>query len=837
MRKQMLVFGRYSALLLAVTMTLMALRQPTDDDDALGRVLAQLAAYGQQYPHEKVYLHTDRRAYLPGETMWLKGYLFNGVSRVADSSSGAIFVDLVSATGRKILLDTRLRAAAGYAEGYLTLPDTLSTGRYTLRAYTSWMRNFSEEFYHNQPIDVFKPDAPPAERTGNASLPPDVQFLPEGGHWVMGLPSRVAFKSLNKSGVGMDVEGFVLDTKKDTVIGFRSQHLGMGYFSLTPEAGQAYTAYARAPGTTAYTSYTMPAPQTTGYTMQVDNLSNKESIRVFVVHNVPTAPNATTATSPGSTTDVAASQPKLSLLAQMNGVPIHAVQAPTSRTRFMVLIPRNKCSEGIVHITLFDEKGRPVSERLVYSAKNEIINVAVAPVKPKTGIRQRVDLGVTTTDFAGKPVAANLSLAVTDTRQQPSERPYAPTLVSYLLLTSDLTGYVEQPGYYFDQKDKDRLNKLDVLMMTQGWRRFTWEKVMAKTFPPTTYFVDPGLTLGGTVYMGTSRMPVGGVSLTVMLTRKDSTRDMLAMVSDEQGRFFLQGIDLVDTNTVFVQAMRGQSRNFNVVLDKLYSPRVRLVRPPAVPLDIDFAELAELLKRQKEYLEIERQIRANREFQLQAVVVKAKRTDPYANQRSMYGTPDNTLVVDDIVAAGQSSVFDLIRRLPGVLVSGGGATPSVTVRGSAPMFMIDGMRSDAQAVASISPQTVANIDVVKGAGASIMGASSVINVITRRGGGANNNNQNLSGIKSPGVSVEKIVGYAPKREFYAPRYDAPTPEERYRPDFRATLHWAPTIRTDATGKGTTSFYASDAKTTLRIVVQGATTSGYPGFVETTMKVE
>ncbi|MBO0932095.1 TonB-dependent receptor plug domain-containing protein [Fibrella aquatilis] len=836
MRKQILVFGRYAALLLAVATTLLALRPATDDGDALGQVLAQLAAYGQQYPYEKAYLHTDRRAYLPGETMWLKGYLFYGNTRTVDSASGAIFVDLVGPNGRKILLDTRLRSKAGYAEGYLTLPDTLSTGRYTLRAYTSWMRNFSEEFYHNQPIDVFKPDAPPAERTGNASLPPDVQFMPEGGRWVAGLPARMAFKALSKSGVGMDVEGFVLNDKKDTVMGYSSQHLGMGYFSLTPEAGQSYTAFARAPGATAYTSYTLPAVQATGYTIQVDNLSNKDNIRVFVSHNIPTPPDAATLASPGSTSAPAAVMPKLSLLAQMNGVPVHAVQAPASRNRFMVLIPRSKCVEGIVHITLFDPVGRPVAERLVYSAKNETINVAVAPAKPKTTVRQRVDLGVTTTDAEGKPIPANLSLAVTDTKQQPAERPYGPSLMSYLLLTSDLTGYVEQPGYYFDQKNKDRFTKLDVLLMTQGWRRFTWDKVMAKTFQPTRFFVDPGLTLSGTVFMGTSRMPVNGVSLTVMLTRKDSTRDMLSMVSDEQGRFFLQGVDLVDTNTVFVQAMRGQSRNFNVVLDKLFSPQVRLVRPPAVPLDIAYAELAELLKRQKEYLEIERQIRANREFQLQAVVVKAKRADPYSSQRSMYGTPDNTLVVDDIVAAGQSSVFDLIRRLPGVLVSGGGATPSVTVRGSAPMFMIDGMRSDAQAVASISPQTVANIDVVKGAGASIMGASSVINVITKRGGGASNN-QNLAAIKSPGVIVEKVVGYAPKREFYAPRYDAPTPEERYRPDYRATLHWAPLIQTDATGKATTSFYTSDAKTTLRIVVNGTTASGYPGYTETTMKVE
>ncbi|HEX9957606.1 MAG TPA: Plug domain-containing protein, partial [Fibrella sp.] len=444
------------------------------------------------------------------------------------------------------------------------------------------------------------------------------------------------------------------------------------------------------------------------------------------------------------------------------------------------------------------------------------------------------DLTVTATNAEGTPVAANLSLAVTDTRQQATIRPYGRSVVSYLLLTSDLTGHIEQPGYYFDPKNTDRLNKLDLLMMTQGWRRFTWEKVMASTYPPTRFFVDTSLTLSGTVYQATSRIPAPGVSLTVMRTRKDSSREMGSVMADNEGRFYLPGLELVDTNTVFIQAMRGSSRNFNVVLDKLYSPQVRLIRPPLVPLDLDYEQLAELLKRQRAYLDIERQISLNNEIQLQTVTVKGKKADPYSSQRSMYGTPDATLVVDDLISSGATSIFDLIRRIAGVQVMGGGSTPSVTIRGGAPMFMLDGMRSDIQAIAGMSPQNVANIDVVKGAGASIMGASSVINIITKRGGPSK---QDFSNVSSPGVLVEKVVGYAPKRQFYAPRYDAATPDERIRPDFRATLHWAPTLRTDATGKATTSFFASDAKTTLRFVVQGVTKTGQPGYAEGTMKVE
>lgn len=826
---------RFSYLSGVLLVALTALR--VADDDALTRVLDSFTRYTGQFPSEKVYLHTDRMAYLPGETIWMKSYLFYGENRGADSTSGSVWIDLVSPTGRKILLDTRIRSKGGYGDGFLTLPDTLSTGRYTLRAYTSWMRNFSEEWYFNQVIDVVKPSAPPAPRLGTASVKTDVQFLPESGHWVVGLPSRMAFKAINSAGIGIDVTGYVLDTKKDTVAGFVSQHLGMGTFPLTPEAGQTYTAYVRMKEGDSYSAFPLPAPQATGYILQVDNLTNKENIRVFVMHNLPVAPEATAmAASPGSGSAVAPASPPpmLSIVAQVNGGLVYAAKAPANRARFLVSIPRNKCPQGIVHITLFDEKGKPVSERLAYSDHQEVINLTVKPTRVSVGPRQRVDLTVTATNAEGAPVATNLSLAVTDTKQQPTVRPNGRSLVSYLLLTSDLAGYIEQPGYYFDPKNADRYTKLDVLMMTQGWRRFTWEKVLANSYPPTRFFVDTSLTLSGTVYQATSRVPAPRVSLTVMRTRKDSSREMGTVDADEQGRFFLHGLELIDTNTVFIQASRGTSRNFNVVLDKLYSPQVRLVRPPLSPLDIDYEQLAELLKRQKAYLDIERQISINNEIQLQTVTVKGRKADPYAQQRSMYGTPDATLVVDDVVASGLSSIFDLLRRLAGVQVSGGGATPSVTVRNSAPLFMLDGMRTDIQAIANISPQTVANIDVIKGAGASIMGASSVINIITKRGGPGK---ADVSNVAAPGTLIEKVVGYAPKRQFYAPRFDAATPDERVRPDFRATLFWAPTLRTDATGKATTSFFASDAKTTLRFVVEGATKTGQPGYGEGSMKVE
>ncbi len=832
------------AIILPLVILLVALRVAADDPIEL--VLARIGAYERQYPYEKVYLHTDRTTYLPGETIWMKSYLFYGATRGADSSSGAIFVDLVRPDGRKLALDTRFPSKGGYGEGYLALPDSMPTGRYTLRAYTSWMRNFSEDWYFSKPIDVVR-NAPersgslangaPIDETRLSETRPDIQFLPEGGQLVAGLTSRVAFKAVSPAGVSVAVTGFVLDSRKDTVVGFRSQHLGMGTFPFMPEAGQTYQAFAQIPGTTGLASYSMPAALSTGYTLQVDNLTNKDNIRVFVSNNLPASP-----TTPESGSSAAGT---LTVLAQVNGQPVHAARGPVSRKQFMVPIPRSKCPEGVVQITLLDPAGRPVSERLVYSDRQERIKLTVTPETPVAGPRKRVALAITATDAAGKPVVADLSLAVTDAAQQPRARPYATSLPAYLLLTSDLTGYIEQPGYYVDPANTDRLANLDLLLMTQGWRRITWDKVLVDSLPPTRYFFDPGLTVSGTVFRGTSRQPAPAIPLTVMVNRKDSTQDLYALTADEKGRFFLNNANIIDTATVFVQAAKTNgNRNFTISIDKLFTPQIRVVRPPLMPTDVAYGELAEFLKRQSEYAAIEAQIRRNREVQLQTVVVRAKRTDPYAGQRMMYGNPDASIKVDPTNSSGAVTVFDIIRgRVAGVQITGSGMSPTIQIRGAAnftgviePLFLVDGMRIDKATVANIPPQDVAVIDVLKGASTAMFGmdgAGGVISIITKRGGPDNN----YINEAVPGVRVEKVVGFAPKRSFYAPRYDKPTPEEKIRPDYRATLLWAPRIRTDASGKATISFYTSDANTPLQLVLEGATLSGQPGHTEVMIKMD
>ncbi len=800
-------------------------------DDFLTRLLDLFQKYNIERPVEKAYLHTDRAVYLPGETIWFKGYLFGGNIHTADTISKVVYVDLVDAAARKVRIRTQLRAVDSYAPGQFALPDSLPAGLYQLRAYTNFMRNESEAYYFTKSINILQPDKPIASVAASTSKV-DVQFMPEGGHLVAGFDGRVAFKAVGPNGRGQTVEGFVLSSQKDTVIGFASTHLGMGTFGFKPEAGQAYTAFVKQTDG-GLASYPLPAVLLQGALLQADNLSNKDNLKVYVRHNITsTDPNAT-----------------LTLLAQTRGQVIQAAKIPLSRKMGVVQLLKKQFPEGIAQITLFDETNQPVCERLVFIDHSDRINVRIEPGKATYHPREKVELTITTTDMDGKPLPANLSLAAVDDRLSPNLDSNRATITSHLLLSSDLTGNIEQPAYYFDARNADRAAKLDLLLMTQGWRRFVWSDVLAGTPPPIKFPVERGLSLTGQVRKPNQKDIGGVVKLNFILTQKDTSRTtprrlFLMGESDEQGNFGAYDLDFTDTTTVLIQGTKGRAnRDLVISLDQLLTPRVTLVQPPYNPLEFNADDYAEFMRRTDEYMAIERQIRNNREILLKAVTIKAKKYVEIDN-RKIYSNPDATVKFDQMNTAGRLSILDVIQgRVAGVQVSGSGFNATVQIRGAAnfggaiePLFVIDGMPTDLQGAMSISVQDVDQVDILKGASAAIYGsraAGGVISILTKRG----SPNYDGANDPAPGMLVAKLSGYLPVKEFYAPRYDQKLPDGVDKPDYRTTLFWTPAIQTGPDGKATVSFFTSDARHPVRIQVEGANAVGMPGVGTQTLRVE
>ncbi len=822
------IFRFVCSFIVPVLALFLAFRQ--NSDEFIKRLLDQFRTYNQQRPVEKVYVHTDRDAYLTGETIWLKGYLFLGETHEADTLSRVLYVDLVDPTAWRVRLRTQLRATNSYAPGQLALPDSLPAGTYQIRAYTSFMRNYPDAYFFTKNLTILRPDETGSSTAGSGNPGKksqfDVQFLPEGGQLIDGIEGRVAFKAVSTLGQSVGAKGFIMNAKKDTITGFSSTHLGMGFFTFKPELGQNYTAFIRLDdGSMA--SYPMPAVQAQGVVMQVDNLSNKDNVLVYVRHNKAITDPATTFT----------------FIAQTRGQVVQVANVPTAKKIALIRLPRSGFPEGIAQLTLFDETNKPVCERLVFLDKQERMNVTLTPGKASYKNREPVELTITTTNTEGKPVAANLSLAVVDARLAPEADSNGATIRSHLLLSSDLAGSIEHPDYYFKSIHSDRHIQLDLLMMTQGWRRFAWTDVLTGTILPNKYPIEQGLSLTGRVVRPNQKDIGGKVKLTFLLAKKDSSRIFLAGESDENGNYAAYDLDFTDTTTVMIQGVKGTAnRNLAITLDQLLTPTVTITQIPYNPLEFRRDEFDDFVRRTKEYQEIERQIRRNGEVLLQAVTVKAKKFKEQ-DSRAIYGTPDATVKFDQSNTSGRMTILDVIQgRVAGVQVTGTGFSARVQIRGAAnfsgpiePLFVIDGMPMDLQGAMSISVQDVDRVDILKGASAAIYGsraAGGVISVLTKRGAPDYDYTKDIT----PGTLMAKLLGYAPVREFYAPRYDVKKPEH-IRPDYRTTLFWAPMIQTNAEGKATVSFFTSDAKTDVRIRAEGATMDGKTGVSQQMVRIE
>lgn len=784
------------------------------DDDFAQKIASQLLKYRSVFPQEKAYLHLDKPYYTVGDTLWYKGYLVEGSLHHADSASQVLYVDLIEQrTGKNIAL-RRTRLEGGVGHGDIVLNDSIPNGAYTIRAYTNWMRNFSEDFFFQKNIYLFNQEQNAVPATSETL---DVQFFPEGGQLLTGISTRVAFKVINENGLGQDIDGFVLNQNKDTVTSFKSEHLGLGRFQFQPEKDQKYTAYIRKKDGTVQ-PLIFPLAVENAFSLIVDNVSNSSKMRILVYHNFSQFP-----------------EKEVHVVGHSRGVTAFVAKGKVSAKGLMISLPKTELPDGITHLTLFDDRNKPVCERLVFIDHGNRLRVKMTTSKAVFKPREKAEIEIMVTDTAGNPVETNLSVAVTD-EGQIAPQLYDMNLVSNLLLTSDLKGFVEQPAYYFDPEKPERRIHLDYLMMTQGWSRFKWDDVLKDSLSAPQRFVEQGITLAGQVKRNNKQISEK-VALSVFLAN-DSISTILAPETDAAGFFAVHNLVFSDTLNFRLQgANKKGNQNLSFLMNLFEPPRTTLIKIPYYPVTVDALQLNEYLKRAEEYQEIVRKIRESRERLLKEVTIKAKRVVE-RDSRKLYTNADATIKVTPQMAAGAFSILDVIAaRVAGVQVVGFGMNASVFIRGNRgePLFVLDGMVGDKSLITSVNVNDVESIDVLKGASAAIYGSrggNGVIAVYTKRG----NENYDYSQDVVPGVLSSKIVGFNIPREFYNPKYEV-TRQEDARPDYRSTIFWAPMLKTGKDGKARFQYYNSDAVTKVTIQAEVLSAWGLPGSAKTGYSVQ
>ncbi len=789
----------YLPFTLILLMILSAFTFYSDSNPYLEQLKQKLSSYFNKFPQQKVYLHIDRNHYNAGENLWFKAYVANATTHHQDKRSTNLYVEMVNSKNQ-VVQQRLIKIRYGLGYGDFELQDTISEGNYAIRAYTNWMRNFDETFIFTENIHIRNPENKNFinkeeirynrkynRRLEKAEEKIDLQFFPEGGVMVHGLSSRVAFKAVDGLGRGVDVSGIITDKRKNKLGNFKSTHNGMGSFLLTPEKGEKYTAIITE-GEFEGQKFRLPEVQEKGIVLHVNNL--QKDIVSFDIKSNQKSGSGTyfiTAHSGG--------------LLQFDSI----IRITDSIATFEVA--KNIFPDGIVVFTLFTERGQPLAERLVFNpvSKKIIFNIDIE--KPVCNPREKVRLYIETTDPEGKPISTNFSVAVTDPTQLPAPREWDENIFSYMMLSSELSGKVEQPSWYFESDDPLRMQALDLLMLTHGWRRFKWEDVLSEELPPVKFPLEDNITISGRVTREIFDLPLEGIDVTLNIM--SAYNDVFQTTTNEEGYYKFEGLEYYDTIDVVIEAEKPSGkRNLALTVSGANSPQSMLKS--------HHVESMEILSKGSDWDYRE----ANRE-RIQAMEdEKEEKRKRQENSTKIYNNADFVLYMED-VPPGQSNLLQVMRgRIPGVDVR----TNSIRIRGVSsillsndPLIVVDGMPVDFNILYSIPPEDVDRIEILKGPSAAIYGsrgANGVIAIYTKRGQ-----------MMKKGYLEFRMLGYHTPREFYEPLYEGPR-EEDTPVDERKTVYWLPTMSTDSSGKAVVSFFTTDVETTFNIEIEGISSEGY-----------
>jgi TonB-dependent SusC/RagA subfamily outer membrane receptor len=760
-------------------------------------VLTRLEWARKNRPVENIHLHFDKPYYSPGDTAYFKAYVTLNEQHQPTPLSEVLHVDLIDPFNR-IVQGIKLQLKRGCASADFGLPDSLRAGRYQVRAYTRWMLNAGESYYSSFSVGI--PKRPVRGRTVDtaSNSVADVQFFPEGGELLTGIETKVAFKSIGKNGLGMKAKGIVTDNTGKEITRFQTAHLGMGFFYLRPEPGKSYRASMTfADGSTA--RFDLPLPNARAMMLAADGDS--------VIHIFAT--DAYLQTHPGE---------PISLLI-CSGGGSSSVQAVLSGGDIGIALDKRRMHPGIARITLFSSRGEPVSERLLFINGPDSLSLSVKSDKPTYQRRQKVELSIDARGKAGGAGQANFSVSVTNEDLLRVDENNQKTILSDLLLSSALKGYIEQPGYYFSQPGESADANLDLLMLTQGYRHFIWKQILQDSLPPPAYKAEKFLQIQGYIRTSAGKL-VSGENVT--LTDTTGRGPDLTTKTDAVGHFAFTNLIFDDTMHFWIHPARSI---LNVFLSGASGPPLESVVTVEPAPEIGAALSTYLKVAVKEH-----QIEGNSRAQvLKPVVVKAKA--PYQTQSlAGEGHADQVLHASDIQGGGTLSTA-LNGRLFGVLVTGRGAILTTdlalaSVGASQHMLIVvDGVQESDDSgqfyFDAVPLSDVETVEVLKGASASIYGinAGGGVLVITTKSG------DDLEAGKLPDRSglYGAFMGFYKGREFYSPRYEVTDAFKEQ--DLRTTVCWKPEIITDRDGKATFSFYNSDLTGNYRVEVEGIDGNG------------
>ncbi len=807
------------------------------------------AIFAKDYPQEKVYLHFDNTAYFLGETIWFKAYVVTAERNGLSPLSKTLYAELVTPEGN-IVTTKKYKIENGQCHGEFQLPDSMYSGFYEVRAYTRYMLNQEKEYIFSRVFPVYEKPKNAGEynlrkireRYYSQRVPDQrkayeqkgtfvMSFYPEGGNLVTGLKSKVAFKAAGKEGENAIVSGEVLDASGDKVADIETTYLGMGAFEFTPRAGR-YTAKVRY----ADKEYSFELPQalSAGFTMMVDNSENGK-VEILVQK------------SPQLATDT------LGITFSSRGRLYASDNVITGDENATVLsISCRLLPSGVSQITLFNKVGEVLCERLVFVNHNSQMKITAGQDKRVYQPFEKVNMDFQFNDLKGNPVETTFSVAVRDAASS-TYNPYNDNILSNLLLSSELKGYIKNPGYYFESDNPARGAALDLLMLTQGWSRYVWKQMAGVAKHEVKHPIEKKLVIEGHVLSLTKKKPKPNVEVLMFMTLPDSTSQRGTCMTDNEGKFSFVLTDFKGKAKLTLQTKEnGIRKENNIILDRMFSPEYKCYsfmekqNPESVIVRTDSISVKEdtlntIIPKDIALLKPENDVKFSidkKNHQLKEVVVKGKKKfiregEGLGNANIVY---DVETSVDDLIDKAEDlpvSIGEfLIHSNPYFLygVSGcrykgkkvvsilnnnfwGSGVPALLINEVKTITIHESSGTSLRYLGQIAPDNEGNMF-------QLSGDEVVVFVYTYK---------DLHIRTTPeGIHQTSFLGYAYTKEFFQPNYEkALLPDEK---DYRRTLYWNPDVKTDANGKATISFFNNGSCKAMNVSAETVTERGVIGVM-------
>ena len=877
---------RFFTLALAlVASTITLAQQPSQD-----RLLDGFARMYANSLQEKVYLMTDKPYYSAGERIWMRGWVVDAVSHTGQTPTNYLYVDLVDA-GDNLVQRIKIKRDATGFNNAIDLPSDIKAGSYSLVAYTRWQTNWSEDFFFRRRIEIgnsiddvvmhevsyllgedstatalvrfygfdgpytgcrvectekregkkdrkftlrtdsygqvrveYTPvegavgeidmylEVPDRDFTTTLLLPNlensiYVDFMPEGGDLIADAKQRVAFKAIGADGYSREATGVVCDQSGAVVCPIATTYCGMGIFEMTPKAGMKY--YAEFEHNSRKIRFALPDVASEGCALRVEREGDNWLCDLL------------------STPDFDCSN--LGALVHSRGALVYLADDLSNG----FVLPENVLLEGISQVAIYNRAtGKIYSERLLFRHPSEQFSAQTKTAAPVTRKRQKVTLDIKIVNDLYSAVNGDYAATVTDkrmVRRQESDE----NIVTSLLLTSDLGGFIEAPAEYFGAAREHT----DLLMMTHGWRRFDIGEVVRDSIALPTVGFEQTQAIEGRVANAFNREPKG--AQLVLHNSYTKRFESFLLGDDRQGKFRIEGLDFPDSTTYTISALtnKGQDNVLNVRFtnDRIPFPKSQI-----------FSRLKDGKVEQyipDEYLNTNKEKYYHdggmRVIDIEEIVVKAK---PLESSVFKGVIPTYELPIAKF-AKTHATAWDLATKLHGVFAMPDGTLATREKRGVitmtevlesdsveistvqyvVPLVYVDDLETPLEELLEIPSEDVVSVSFVSSARAGHYGPDEIPQAVIffkLKPDHLRTYRRNAS------TSSITPLGYKQAVEFYQPKYEVPN-----QPDLRTTVAWVPAVQFDEEGHATIEFYTADRVTDYDVVIEGITDDGRPCSVQ------